>query len=181
MSVLALAVSLVCAILYSMPVNSVEVIISTLSVLVTLLIGWNIYSVIDFNRKKDELIRQEQVIKSLAILVDEGLSKNAAVTEQSFSTIYLYLITKKEPMSLEYWYINHALFAILRYSESRNFEVCNALIKMLMETVIDPPKIKIEKERLSEFLQITSQIKEKNKIENYTELVRIVSSLGIRD
>lgn len=52
---------------------------------------------------------------------------------------------------------------------------------MLMETVIDPPKIKIGKERLSEFLQITSQIKEKNKIENYTELVRIVSSLGIQD
>ncbi len=184
----AIVVSLVLsviAICRSLPrtagLDYIGVIVGILALLVTALITWNIYSVVDFNRKKDELIRQEQVIKSLAILVDEGLSKNAAVTEQSFSTIYLYLITKKEPMSLEYWYINHALFAILRYSESRNFEVCNALIKMLMETVIDPPKIKIEKERLSEFLQITSQIKEKNKIENYTELVRIVSSLGIRD
>ena len=51
---------------------------------------------------------------------------------------------------------------------------------MLMESVIDSSKIKIGKERLSEFLQITSQIKGKDKIENYAELVRIVSSLGIR-
>ena len=58
--------------------------------------------------------------------------------------------------------------------------MCNALIKMLMESVIDPSKIKIRKERLAEFLQITSQIKRKDKIENYAELVRIVSSLGIR-
>ncbi len=49
-----------------------------------------------------------------------------------------------------------------------------------MESVIDLSKIKIRKERLSEFLQITSQIKGKDKIENYAELVRIVSSLGIR-
>lgn len=158
----------------------IGVIVGILALLVTALITWNIYSVVDFNRKKDELIRQEQIVKKLVTLVDEGLSKNAAVTEQSFSAIYLYLITKKEPMSLEYWYLNHALFAILRYSESGNFEVCNALIKMLMESVIDPSKIKIRKERLSEFLQITSQIKRKDKIENYAELVRIVSSLGIR-
>ena len=49
-----------------------------------------------------------------------------------------------------------------------------------MESVIDPSKIKIGKERLSEFRQITSLIKGKDKIENYAELVRIVSSLGIR-
>lgn len=49
-----------------------------------------------------------------------------------------------------------------------------------MESVIDPSKIKIGKERLSEFLQITSLTKGKDKIENSAELVRIVSSLGIR-
>lgn len=55
LSVVAFAVSLVCTILYSMPVDSAEVIISTLSVLVTVLIGWNIYSVVDFNKKSDIL------------------------------------------------------------------------------------------------------------------------------
>ncbi|EFA42958.1 hypothetical protein HMPREF0645_2594 [Hallella bergensis DSM 17361] len=58
LSVVAFAVSLACAIFYSKPVNNVEVIISTLSVLVTVLIGWNIYSVVDFNKKSD-ILRDE--------------------------------------------------------------------------------------------------------------------------
>ncbi|KGF32911.1 hypothetical protein [Hoylesella buccalis] len=58
LSVVAFAVSLVCAMLYSMPVNSVGVIISALSVLVTVLIGWNIYSAVDFNKKSD-ILRDE--------------------------------------------------------------------------------------------------------------------------
>ena len=41
----------------------IGVIVGILALLVTALITWNIYSVVDFNRKKDELIRQEQIVK----------------------------------------------------------------------------------------------------------------------
>lgn len=66
LSVVAFAVSLVCAILYSKPVKSVEVIISAFSVLVTVLIGWNIYTVVDFDKKTNSMeIKIRSVIERM--------------------------------------------------------------------------------------------------------------------
>lgn len=176
MSVIALCRSLPCV----AGLDYMGVIVGILSLLITVLIGWNIYSVVDFNKKKEELIAQEQIVKSLVLQISNGMTANAGVTEQSFASIYLYLITKEEPLSLAYWYLNHALFAILRYSEIERYDVCNALTDALISTVTEPSKIAVRKERITEFLQILSKIQDKGRIDRYTELVRIVSSLKVR-
>ena len=65
MSVAALCRSLPCV----MGVDYMGVIVGILALLVTVLIGWNIYSVVDFNKKKEELIAQEQIVKSLVLQI----------------------------------------------------------------------------------------------------------------
>ena len=116
----------------------IGVIVGILSLLITMLIGWNIYTVVDFNKRKEDLVKQEQILKTLVVQVSNNTTGHAAAAEYSFASIYLYLITGSEPLGLEYWYINHTLYTILRYSEIRGFKECNAFIDMLLTTIANP-------------------------------------------
>lgn len=173
-SIVALCRSLPCMV----GMDYMGVIVGILSLLITMLIGWNIYTVVDFNRRKEDLVKQEQILKTLVAQVDNNTTGHAAAAEYSFASIYLYLITGSEPLGLEYWYINHTLYTILRYSEIGGIKECNAFIDMLLTTITNPSKIKVSKERITEFLQILNLVRDKDKIEKYTELMRLVSSLG---
>lgn len=62
MSIAALCRSLPCV----MGVDYMGVIVGILSLLVTVLIGWNIYTVVDFNRIKEEQKEAMKVIERLA-------------------------------------------------------------------------------------------------------------------
>ena len=126
----------------------IGVIVGILSLLVTILIGWNIYTVIDFNKTKEELSKNEAVLSDLILRVNNNTTADSAALEFYFAYLYAYLLTNNEPFGLGFWYINHTLNAILKYSEIAKYKECNALVEMLLSTITEPQnKSKQEKER----------------------------------
>lgn len=131
----------------------IGVIVGILSLLVTILIGWNIYTVIDFNKKKEELSKNEAVLSDLILRVNNNTTADSAALEFNFAYLYAYLLTNNEPLGLGFWYINHTLNAILKYSEIAKYKECNALVEMLLSTITEPPKNKSKQEKERRFIE----------------------------
>lgn len=159
-------------------VDYIGVIIGILSLLVTILIGWNIYTVIDFNKKKEELSKNEAVLSDLILRVNNNTTADSAVLEFYFAYLYAYLLTNNEPLGLGFWYINHTLNAILKYSEIAKYKECNALVEMLLSTITEPPKIKVNKERKEDLLKLVLGIHGIGNIDKYGDVLSLVSNLG---
>lgn len=156
----------------------IGVIVGILSLLVTILIGWNIYTVIDFNKKKEELAKNEAVLSELILRVNNNTTADSAALEFYFAYLYGYLLTHNEPLGLGFWYINHTLNAVLKYSEISKYKECNALIEMLLSTIIEPSKIKVNKERKEDLLKLVSGIHGIGNIDKYSDVLSLVSNLG---
>ena len=159
-------------------IDYIGVIIGILSLLVTILIGWNIYTVIDFNKKKEELSKNEAVLSDLILRVNNNTTADSAALEFYFAYLYAYLLTNNEPLGLGFWYINHTLNAILKYSEIAKYKECNALVEMLLSTITEPPKIKVNKERKEDLLKLVVGIHGRGNIDKYGEVLSLVSNLG---
>lgn len=156
----------------------IGVIVGILSLLVTILIGWNIYAVIDFNKKKEELSKNEAVLSELILRVNNSTTADSAALEFNFAYLYAYLLTHNEPLGLGFWYINHTLNAISKYSEIAKYEVCNALVEMLLSTITEPTKIKVNKERKEDLLKLVLGIHGIGNIDKYSDVLSLVSNLG---
>lgn len=156
----------------------IGVIVGILSLLVTILIGWNIYTVIDFNKKKEELSKNEAVLSDLILRVNNNTTADSAALEFYFAYLYAYLLTKNEPLGLGFWYINHTLNAILKYSEIAKYKECNALVEMLLSTIIEPSKIKVNKGRKEDLLRLALGIHGIGNIDKYSDVLSLVSNLG---
>ena len=159
-------------------IDYIGVIIGILSLLVTILIGWNIYTVIDFNKKKEELSKNEAVLSDLILRVNNNTTADSAALEFYFAYLYAYLLTNNEPLGLGFWYINHTLNAILKYSEIAKYKECNALVEMLLSTITEPPKIKVNNERKEDLLKLVLSIHGIGNIDKYSDVLSLVSNLG---
>lgn len=159
-------------------IDYIGVIVGILSLLVTILIGWNIYTVIDFNKKKEELSKNEAVLSDLILRVNNNTTADSAALEFYFAYLYAYLLTNNEPLGLGFWYINHTLNAILKYSEIAKYKECNALVEMLLSTITEPPKIKVNKERKEDLLKLVLGIHGIGNIDKYGDVLSLVSNLG---
>ncbi|WP_456098516.1 hypothetical protein [Prevotella histicola] len=156
----------------------IGVIVGILSLLVTILIGWNIYTVIDFNKKKEELSKNEAVLSDLILRVNNNTTADSAALEFYFAYLYAYLLTNNEPFGLGFWYINHTLNAILKYSEIAKYKECNALVEMLLSTITEPQKIKVNKKRKDDLLKLVLGIHGISNIDKYSNVLSFVSNLG---
>ena len=156
----------------------IGVIVAILTLLVTILIGWNIYTVIDFNKKKEELSKNEAVLSDLILRVNNNTTADSAALEFYFAYLYAYLLTHNEPFGLGFWYINHTLNAILKYSEIAKYKECNALVEMLLSTIKEPPKIKVNKKRKEDLLKLVLGIHGIGNIDKYSDVLSLVSNLG---
>ena len=82
------------------------VIVGILALLVTVLIGWNIYNIIDFNKKAEELSTKTNVISSIMNTQLKEQDRMGAVMENTMSDIYYSLLGLKDPLTLEYKYMS---------------------------------------------------------------------------
>lgn len=177
-SVIALVVSLLRNSTWDVDYQSLFV--SVLSILVTVLIGWNIYTIFDFNsRKKDMDVKIALLNKQIgSILITHQM--NRGVLEQSISDLYYNLLGVGSPTPTVYSYLNHLLSAIIAFTDAGDFETPRVLIKGAVEVVSHPELVKLSKAEREGLLSGISLVKSPNAIPNWTDLVDIVARMGRR-
>lgn len=138
----------------SWDVDYPSLLVSVLSVLVTLLIGWNIYSLVDFNHRKKEL-------KDITEDTSKKLNDYMIGVERSLWYLYFYLYIGKSPQGLPFEFIHHGLRLAYHFSAKGEVEKCDIIFNAIIKSLSEPQSIsmsEISKEQiLKEMLELRSQ------------------------
>lgn len=119
-----------------------------LGLLVTILIGWNIYTGVDFRNEKEQLHKYfEEQKKSVNSVGDDlrltffnQLSQNA-VSKKCIADVYANLMGLNKYLPLAYNYLYYTIDAIFTAAQAENYDACNVWLKEINHTLIEPEKI----------------------------------------
>ena len=148
------------------------VIVGVLSLLVTILIGWQIYTFIDINKKSKEL----EEAKTAALISTE---RNNALTTNAISDFYYYILLKSDPLGVEYRFLDYRISSLYHFSNIGEIETCNTIVKVLLEMIVVPEDIKVLESGKNRILMLLTKVKDTDKIIGYEELVSRIARLGI--
>lgn len=150
-------------------------IVGILAILTTVLIGWQIYSVINIreNVKAISKIRADFSLES---------ERNLTQTYLSLSDFfYSRCIGPDQPMSqIEYNYIYYRISAILHASKSGDFETCKSIVKLLLET-IRKEYIVLSADSKKDLISLLSDVCSPRLIPQFYDLVAVIHSLRVKD
>jgi hypothetical protein len=167
-------VALCVAICRSEPItyDYMGVLVGVLAVLVTALITWQIYTLVDINKKAKELSR-------LTMETALGTERSLALSEDAAAGIYSYLLLKEDPLGLEYQILWHRISSLLHTSNFDDIETCNAMVKASLEMIVNPSKISMIQSCKDRLLFLLTKVGHTDKIVGYSELVEKIAKINV--
>ena len=151
--------------------------VTILAILVTVLIGWNIYSIVDFNRRKNEVNSLYLAVNQALAEVSKWNNNSDGITEFSFVCVYQQMINIKPLPEMYDRLLNHSVLSLKYFSNSKEMDVCNELVKSLL---LIPKEVPIAQDTKTSCLKTLHLIPEPDKIEGFYEVVELVASLKTR-
>lgn len=182
LSLIASGIALVVSLLRNSTweVDYPSLLVSVLSVLVTALIGWNIYTIFDFNSRKKEMDVKIALLNEQMKSMQITHQMNKGIVEQAISDLYYVQLGVGHPIPMVYFYLNHLISAIITFTNAGDFETPRILIKGAAEVIVRPENVRLSKVERNGLLVGISLVKNTNKIPNWTDLVDIVARMGKR-
>ena len=135
------------------------VIVGVLSLLVTILIGWQIYSMID---AKNVISNIRKEVEFVAIAADRQAHQLSAAVYGSLADFYRY----KDEFVYEYFY--NSLLALKHHYDLKDIGACNAFVRVLNQRF--PVNKHISNLQKSMLLNVMESIKDYNTITNMETL-----------
>lgn len=153
------------------------VLVGVLSLLVTVLVGLNIYTLVDF-RKKESMVDEKikLITESLSNLNKAELS-TSATTEHAISFLYYSLMGLKDPLGLEYRYLYHNLISLSKVSQLDDTKTCNEIVKGLLEVIVRPENISMKKINKDRLYRLIYLVKNPDNIEGFGELMERIARI----
>lgn len=143
--------------------STLSILVGILAILVTTLVGWQIFTLIDISKRS----------KELSILVDEAAlnnEKNIALTENAVADVYYYLLLKEPPLDCEYYILYHYMCCLVHTSNFKDFEACNAIVKAILD-MTSGTKIELRESLRANLIHLLYKIRTPEKINGYKELL----------
>lgn len=157
----------------------IGVIVGVLALLVTALIGLNIFSLVDFKNKEKEIDANTASIAKALITINQAEISNNGVMEQTIASIYYVMLGYKDPLGFEYKYIHHSLLALYYLSESDDIKNCNIIVATMLETISSFENISIDKNRKSDFYVWLHKVKNPEKISRFNDLLECIAGMKV--
>ena len=173
---LLLSVVAICVAVWRSPELSFDyqgVIVGVLSMLVTVLIGWNIYTLVDLKGVQSKM-------RALSEDATRHINGNMTISEGAHFMIYHYLMTGKDPLGLEFRFINHGIACIMNASHRGDIPTCNAVVKAMLECIVHPERISVTARGKADIIKLISLVRNADKIEGFLELVRRIALLDVK-
>jgi len=148
-----------------------SLLVSVLSVLVTLLIGWNIYSLVDFNHRKKE-------IKDITDDTSMKLNDYMIGVERSLWFLYFHLYLGKSPQGLPFEFIHHGLRLIYHFSLKGETEKCGIIIHALIKSLSEQQSISISEVSKEQLLKEMLELHNQGHLSLYRELLEKIALLN---
>ena len=150
--------------------DRLEVAVSVLSVLTTILITWQIYAIIDIRRiKKSVYKKREQIIVEA--------ERNSCCMSMAMGDLYYTSLVDVPEEQRITKYILYKMYSIGHASNIKDFNTCNASAKFLIETITDTTTVRKKSKKI--ICQALQNISNKNFIEDYEKLAEKIYKLQI--
>ena len=174
LSIVALIIAVValcrtCPRTVSLSFDYLGVIVGVLSVLVTVVIGWNIYSILDIKRLRSEISNE---IKNLGEEFYAKAYAGLVQTHLSFANSYSVDLSENDPSKGKNLrvclFLFHYLYAILYYCETKQYR--NGDVKKNVKIWIEKMMTRINKECCNGDLKLS--------VSNHDQLIRLCNQVS---
>ncbi|WP_417124932.1 hypothetical protein [Prevotella pectinovora] len=160
-----------------------------LGFLVTVLLGWNIYTIFDFRQERQDLKtyfdEQKQSVKAVGSdlrMTFMNQIANVSLLEKHISDVYSYLMGINKTVPLYFYYIHLTLGAIINSAQSENYDNCNVWVNELLAVIKEPEVIEMPITSKMSLLKSFTMICHSENIKRLDELHSVIARLkGIPD
>lgn len=128
--------------------------VTILSTLVCVLLGWQIYTLIDLRRIKQEI----EKIRVKSLLDNE---RNQTITTGAIADYYYSIVVGETPNSNEYYLIYYRVSQLFHASNINDIGMCESVIKVLNEVISRPKNIKVSPTNKKHILELYLQVNHK--------------------
>ncbi|MDX9847420.1 MAG: hypothetical protein RBT74_10610 [Tenuifilaceae bacterium] len=146
--------------------------VGILSLLVMLLIGWQIYTTINFRQK----LKEVEKVKGLMI---SEINRSQCLTSKAVADFYYSQLVNEPVQNKEFNYLNYMLAALLHSSKNGYFTTCGGLVSQLLETV--QPSLKVSQYNKQLLTDLLLAVEAQRSIQGYRELVKLILNLETYD
>lgn len=154
------------------------VLVGVLSLLVTVLVGLNIYTLVDFRRKENVIDEKVALIAQSLSNINKSELASSAAMENAIAFIYYSLMGLKDPSGLDFRYIYHNILSLEKLSLLGDIKTCNSVVKMMLETIVHPERISVSKKNKEQLYVWLSKVKDTEQIERFGELVECIAKIN---
>lgn len=156
----------------TLAVDYLGLLVGILALLVTVLIGWNIYTVIDAKN-----IREEQ--NNLQVDTFVKIQETCAQADHAVGDVFYRNLVGAKPYGDDYNLIYYRLSEISHLSAIGQFNFCEAIIAGLLETFTFTHNRHFSKSQMNNLYGVVAVIKRQNKIANFGGLMTLLSSFNV--
>lgn len=138
--------------------------VGILAILVTVLIGWQIFASIEINKKLDEIRHaKEEIAFNQSVL---SCSMYGAMADFHY--------TRKEELAQ---YLKYSLLSIVHASNINDIDLCNSVVKVVIE-VCDLKTAELSKFDKELIIGLFPKIKNTERIKNLSALISLISRIN---
>ncbi|MBQ7042651.1 MAG: hypothetical protein IJN66_08105 [Muribaculaceae bacterium] len=153
------------------------ILVGILGLLTSVLLGWQVFSIINLRRMESEL-------KNLEDISRKGDSDAIGKAYDGIATLYITSLpdegkTKEEIISNHlYGYILFISLAMLTKSEAENYDYCESTIGHLLKMNVE--QLRINGKQRDNLFDIATRISHTENVKNYPDYLRWLSNLNIK-
>lgn len=145
--------------------------VGILALLVTALIGWNIYNLIDVRniRNEQNSIQMDLYMRTQRIL---------ATTDHAVGDVFYRCLVGEKPMRDDFQLVYYRISEIQHLSCIADYKFCEALIVGLQQMFADSGR-RFRKEQAKNLWNVIAQVKGTEHIGNFSDLMSLVSRMSL--
>lgn len=149
------------------------ILVGILGALCTVLIGWQIYSIIDFNQRERKNQKKIEKLQQIIKDIRENGNRGDYLIYDYFSDIYSNLLSNNES-NCQFELIHFKINAIVYASRILEFEVCEIGIDII-DCFIRENHPLFDQEQKNRLLTYACSIPNQDRIKNYVKLINAIS------
>lgn len=150
------------------------ILVGILAALCTVLIGWQIYALVDFNRREQTNRQHLSALKDIVAKMHENGNRGDYLLYDNLSNVYENIISNDEIQS-KFERIHFKINAIVYASKIEDFETCELAINVIELFIKKNHDMVITQEDKERLLKYACSIPNQNRIKNYTQLINVIS------
>lgn len=171
----AISVATLCRSFYrdiGLSFDYIGIMVGILSALCTVLIGWQIYSLIDFNKREENNKRQISTLQNILKGYVHNNERGDYLLYDNLSEICENIISQ-DIETLKFERLHYKISAINYASRIGEIDVCEAAIATL-NNFVEKYDIKLNDEQRDRLLKFVCLIPNQQRIKNFTKLINAI-------